>query len=363
MKNNNTIKIQQAIIGLDLGDKKHQICVTDNKNGDLIEEFPMPNTREHLEKLAIKYPGALIALEVGTHSTWVSRFLTAKGATVIVADARKLRAIYTNDRKSDLLDARMLAKLARIDPSLLHPVKHRSEQCQKDMLAIKMRDTLVRQRANIVLSIRGTLKSLGLRLPGASTPSFAKAARGALQEHLDILVAVGPSLRVVDELGASIRELDKKIRGTAEERYPVAGRLQRIGGVGPITSLSFALIVDDHRRFRNPREVGAFLGLVPRRDQSGDTDKQLPISKAGNGYLRRLLVQSAQYIMGPFGEDCDLRRYGLRLAARGGKAARKKAVIAVARKLAVLMLVMWQRGNDYEPLKNHPDEAGELEAA
>lgn len=363
MKNNNTTQIQQAIIGLDLGDKKHQACVTDNKNGNILEEFPIPNARKHLEKLITKYPGALIAIEVGTHSTWISRFLAGKGATVIVANARKLRAIYTNDRKSDLLDARMLAKLVRVDPSLLHPVKHKSEQCQKDMLGIKMRDNLVRQRVNIVLAIRGTLKSLGLRIPSASTPAFSKAARTFLQKHSDIIDSIEPSLRVLDELSASIRELDKRIEQTAQERYPVVDTLRQIRGVGPITSLCFALVVDDSQRFQDPRDVGAFLGLVPRRDQSGDTDKQLPISKTGNAYLRRLLVQSAQYIMGPFGEDCDLRRHGLRLAARGGKAAKKKAIIAVARKLAVLMLVLWQRGSDYETLKNHPAEVESSQAA
>lgn len=359
MKKNNTTKLQPAVIGLDLGDKKHQICVIDNKNGDIIEEFPMPNTRKHLEKLVDKYPKALIAIEVGTHSTWISRVLTAKGATVIVANARKLRAIYTNDRKSDLVDAQMLAKLVRVDSSLLHPIKHRSEQIQKDMLPIKMRDTLVRQRVHIVVSIRGSLKSLGLRLPSTSTPAFGKAARAALQGNPELLAFIDPSLRVLDEITASVRLLDKKIKETAEGRYPEALRFQQISGIGPITSLCFALVVEHPERFPDPRDVGAFLGLVPKRDQSGDSDKQLPISKAGDPYMRRLLVQSAQYIMGAFGGDCDLRRYGLRLAARGGKAAKKKALIAVARKLAVLMLVMWQRNSDYEPLKNHSLEVDE----
>ena len=136
-------------------------------------------------------------------------------------------------------------------------------------------------------------------------------------------------------------------------------RLRQIKGVGPITSLCLALVVGEPKRFQDPRDIGGFLGLVSKRDQSGDTDKQLPITKAGDVYMRCLLVQSAQYIMGPFGEDCDLRRHGLRLVARGGKAAKKKALIAVARKLAVLMLVMWQRGSDYEPLKNHPNEIKE----
>lgn len=363
MKNNNTIKTQQAIIGLDLGDKKHQVCVTD-KRGKILGEFSIPNTRKHLERLVEKYPKALIAMEVGTHSTWISRLLTDKGASVITANARKLRAIYTNDRKSDLLDARMLAKLVRIDPSLLHPVKHVSEQSQKDMLPIKMRDSLVRQRVNILVAIRGTVKSLGLRIPSSSTKAFTKAARAFLQKHPGILDCMEPNLRALDEITASIRDLDKRIEQMAQERYPVVDKFRQIGGIGPITSICFALVIESPERFScDPRSVGAYLGLVPRRDQSGDSDKQLPISKAGNTYLRSLLVQSAQYIMGAFGEDCDLRRYGLKLASRGGKAAKKKAVIAVARKLSVLMLVLWQRDSDYDRFRNVATQRQEAEAA
>lgn len=359
MKKNNTTQKQEAVIGIDLGDKKHQVCVTGKENGNILEEFPMPNTHKHLGQLADKYPGALIAIEVGTHSPWVGRLLTGRGARVVTANARKLRAIYTNERKSDLRDARMLAKIARVDPSLLHPVKHSSEQCQGDMLPIKMRANLVSQRVNIVLSVRGSVKPLGLRIPRSSTPAFPGVARAALRGHPGLLESLEPSLRALEGLSASIRELDNGIGEIARERHPAAGRLRQIGGVGPVTSLCFVLVVDEPGRFHDPRDVGAFLGLVPRRDQSGDTDKQLPVSKTGNAYLRRLLVQSAQYIMGPFGADCDLRRHGLRLAARGGAAAKKKAVVAVARKLAVLMLAMWQRGSDYQPLKNHPGEMDE----
>ncbi len=341
---------QKTVIGIDLGDIKHAICVTD-KHGSILKEFFVPNRHDCLEELADEYPKALIAMEVGTHSPWISRLFTAKGAEVIVANARKLRAIYTNERKCDRLDAQMLAKLVRVDPELLAPIRHGSEQSQQDLLSIKLRDTLVRQRVNIINSLRGSLKALGIRLASPSSSCFAKAARKTLREHPGILPSIEPCLGVLDGLSAQIREFDKAIREAGRTRYPQAEALQQIPGVGPITSLCFVLCIEEPGRFPEAREVGAYLGLVPRRDQSGNTDKQLPISKSGNRYLRCLLVQSAQYILGHFGPDCELRRHGLKLAARGGKAAKKKAVIAIARKLAVLMLTLWQRQSDYVPLR------------
>ncbi len=349
--NTHTEKQFGTIIGIDLGDSKHFVCVTD-KNGDITEEISLLNRSECFLPLTEKYPGALIAIECGTHSPWISRLLTSLGASVIVAHARKLRAIYTNDRKCDQYDARMLAKLARVDPELLHPIKHNSEESQRDFLSIKLRDSLVRQRVNLINTVRFTLKSLGLRIHSSSTPAFATTARKQLADDTITLTTIEPCLKVIDEINAQIKTLDKKIESTIEENHPAAKHLRQIPGVGPVTALSFVLAVEDPNRIEDPRDTGAYFGLVPRRDQSGETDKQLPISKGGNQIMRRLLVQCAQYIMGHFGPDCDLKRYGQKLAARGGKAAKKKAVIAVARKLSVLMLVMWKTNNDYDPLKN-----------
>ena len=351
MKNTTTEKQFGTFIGVDLGDKKHAICVTD-KDGNILREFPITNTQQSLERLAGEFPGARIAMEVGTHSPRVSRLLQSLGCDVTVANARKLRAIYDNDRKSDLLDARMLAKLLRVDPDLLHPIRHGSEQAQRDLLSIKLRDTLVRSRVNAIGSVRASLKSLGVRLPSPSTPAFAGQARGHLAEHPGLLASVDPMLQAIDGLSAQIKRYDKAIARAAADDHPETGRLQQIPGVGPLTALTFVLAVEDPSRFEDPRDAGAWLGLVPRRDQSGQSDKQPPITKAGNRYLRTLPVQCAQYLLGQWGPDCDLRRHGLKLAAKGGKAAKKKAVTAIARKLAVLMLVMWQRQSDYQPLKN-----------
>lgn len=355
MKNKHTAQQFGTYLGVDLGDRKHQVCVTD-KDGTILDEFSITNTRESLRELAADHPKARVAIEVGTHSPWISRFLATEGMRVTVANARKLRAIYQNDRKCDELDARMLAKLLRADPDLLSPIRHGSEQAQKDLLAIKLRDSLVRQRVHIIATIRGLIKSMGLRLPACSTACFHHKAGETLAAHPEHLPSIQPALDCLEHLTEQIRHYEKLISRACGEHHPEAVRLQQIPGVGPITAMAFVLTIEDPQRFKDPRDAGAYLGLVPRRDQSGGTDRQLPISKSGNSYLRKLLVQSAQYLLGHFGPDCALRRHGLKLAAKGGRAAKKKAVIAVARKLAVTMVALWQRGGDYEPFPKPPGQ-------
>lgn len=343
--------VRKATLGIDLGDRNHAVCAL-NAKGEIVAEFTIPNTRERLAKLVQRFPKARIAMEVGSHSPWISRLLTKLGCEVIVANSRKLRAIYQNERKSDELDAQMLAKLARVDASLLHPIIHGSEQAQRDLLQIKLRDNLVRQLVDVISAVRSTLKGLGIRLPSPKTTCFARRARTLLQsDEAEVLAMIEPSLQVIDMMTAKIRELDREIERLCQERYPQTQRLRQIRGIGPITALCFVLTIGDPQRFRHPRDVGAYLGLIPRRDQSGGIDKSLRISKCGNAYLRRLLVGSAQYLLGPFGEVCDLQIRGLRLAQRGGRGAKKKAVVATARKLAVVMMTIWKNETAYEPMK------------
>jgi transposase len=336
-------------IGLDLGDRRHAVCVLGG-DGKILRERTIANSRKMLERLSESYPGAVMVMEVGMHSPWTSRFLEARGHRVLVANPRKTRAIWKNDRKDDRKDARMLARLARAAESLLHPVVHGSEQHQNDLLQIKLRDNLVRQRVDVISAVRFTLKSLGIRLRSPNTNCFAKHARKRLgEEHPEVVALVEPSLKIIDAFTEQIRALDKAIEAMACDEYPETEFLTQITGIGTITSLTFILTIGDPTRFRRPRDVAAYLGLVPRRDQSGDSDPQLRITKAGDAYLRRLLVSAAQYILGPFGPDCVLRRKGLKLAERGGPQAKKKAVVAVARKLAVLMLVLWRDEQIYRP--------------
>lgn len=358
MKSRNNIIVRQfeTYLGVDLGDRKHHVCATD-KHGTVTKEFTITNDRAALRQLCEDHPAAAVALEVGTHSPWISRFLEANGMAVTVANARKLRAIYQNDRKCDRFDAQILAKLLRADPDLLSPVRHGSEQAQKDLVALKLRDTLVRQRTHIVASVRGVVKSMGLRIVSSSSEAFHHRAATFLTENPELRPAIEPALKSIETLTEQIRVYEKQIAQSARDHHPQAVKLQQIPSIGPITSMAFVLSIEDPHRFKDPRDVGAYLGLVPRRDQSGGSDKQLPISKAGNKYLRALLVQCAQYLLGHFGPDCALREQGLRLAAKGGRAAKKKAIIAIARKLAVTMIAMWQKGGDYQAYPDPPDQS------
>jgi transposase len=158
-------------------------------------------------------------------------------------------------------------------------------------------------------------------------------------------------VKTVADLSGQIRNYDKQIETMAEQRYPEVKILTQICGVGVLTALTYVLVLEDPHRFKKSRSVGAYLGLRPRLNQSGQSDRQLRITKAGDSLLRRLLVGSGQYILGPFGPDCDLRRWGLTLAARGGKNAKKRAVVAVARKLAVLLHRLWITGEAYEAFR------------
>jgi transposase len=269
----------------------------------------------------------------------------AAGLEVLVGNARKLRLIWQSRLKSDTRDAVMLARIARFDRELLCPIQHRGEQVQMDLEIIRARDLLVHGRTQMVNHVRSVVKSMGERLPPASTAAFGNKAK--LPEVLN--KALQPMLEMIRELTKTIHGYDLMIKDAAAKKYPETEQLTQVGGVGPLTALAYVLTLEEPERFAKSRMVGPYLGLVPRLDQSGQIDKQLRITKHGNGYLRRLLVGSAHYILGPFGPDCDLRTFGLKLMQRGGKNAKKRAVVAVARKLAVLLHALWRSGQPYEP--------------
>ena len=299
-----------------------------------------------LALLLTRYPAATVALEAGTHSPWISRYLTGLGATVIVANPRKLHAITRHERKCDRRDAVMLARLARADVALLHPLQHGSAQAQLDLLGLKLRDSLVRTRVNLINTVRFTLKSLGHAVANPSSEAFHKSILTAVPA--ECLPVVAPVLAVLTLITDQIKTLERDLVARSKRDYPVTQRLQQIAGVGPLTALCFVLKIGEPTRFGRSRDVGPYLGLCPGRDQSGGTDKQLRISKCGDGLLRRLLVSAAHYILGPFGPACALRAYGQHLMGTSVR-EKKRAVVAVARKLAVLLLSLWKHGTDYEP--------------
>ena len=344
--------MKSITIGMDLGDKNDLVCVLD-KDGHQMTSCTIDNTADSLRTFYSKYKGATVAIEAGTHSPWISRLLSSLGCNVLVGNPRKLRVIWDSTDKSDVRDAEMLARIARFDPDLLYPITHRGKQAQVDLELLQGRDVLVKNRSSLINHVRGSVKSLGGRLPSCSAESFHRKSGEHLPEELHDTIK--PILLIIEQITLQIKEFDQHVERISSERYPETALLRAIKGVGPLTALAFVLILEDPTRFDKSRQVGSFLGLTPRRDQSGDLDKQLRITKAGNPYLRRLLVSAAQYILGQFGEDCNLRRFGLRLAARGGKNAKRRAVVAVARKLAVLLHRLWQHGEIYDPLyKSQP---------
>jgi len=341
--------MKSITIGMDLGDKKHVVCILDAE-GTMIADTNVANDKESISGFFCKYKGATVAIEASTHSPWISRQLAMLGCNVLVGNPRKLRVIWDSNDKTDKRDAKMLAKIARFDPSLLYPVAHRGKQAQIDLEILQARDSLVKNRTSLINHIRGSVKALGERLSSCSTESFYKKTAESMPDSLKETLL--PIVEIIGQLTAQIKEYDRRIEIISKEKYPETELLRAIKGVGPLTALAFVLILEDPERFAKSRQVGSFIGLIPRRDQSGEVDKQLRITKAGNPFLRRLLVGAAQYILGPFGEDCDLRRFGLRLSARGGKNAKRRSVVAVARKLAVLLHRLWRQGEVYKPLYN-----------
>ena len=336
------------VIGMDLGDKKN-VAVVFNEEGDEVEVAVVTNTSPNMQKYFSKYPGAVVVIEAGTHSGWISRLLEKMGHEVCIGNPRKLRVIWDCDDKSDERDARILGLMYRLEPRLLHQIFHRGEQSQVDLEYIKSRNMLVEARTKLLVHTRCSVKGVGMRIPKCSSEAFATKA----PEHIPVSLqeALQPMLDQIAQLTQQIKWYDKKITWMCSDRYPETQHLLQVKGVGPITALAFVLSIEDKDRFEKSRSVGAYMGMTPKRDQSGDTDKQLRITKAGDTYMRQLLVGCAHYILGPFGEDSDLRRHGDRIASKGGKNAKKRAVVAVARKLSVLLHRLWVDESEYVPLR------------
>lgn len=332
-------------IGIDVGDRKSEICVLDPE-GRVHERRSMATHRGAAPEALRGYECARVVIEVGTHSPWLSRELSA-GFEVIVANPRRVRLIAQSGSKNDRCDAETLARLGRVDPNLLSPIQHRGERAQRDLALIRARDAVVGARTQLINTARGLAKSLGHRLPSCSAASFGKR----MMESMEELEYPGfrALVEMVTELTRQIRQMNSEIERVCTERYPETQRLRAVSGVGALTSLCYVLVIEDAERFRSSRSVGAYLGLRPRQRESGARRPQLRITKEGDALLRRLMVTSSQYILGPFGPASDLRRFGQRLSERGGKAAKKRAVVAVARKLAVLLHRLWVSDEAYDP--------------
>jgi len=336
-----------AVVGIDLGDKKSSYCALDASGGDLGEG--VVSTTDQGFRMAFEGKGKMrIAIECGTHSPWVSRLLQELGHDVIVVNPRRLRLIAESNRKNDKADARTLATIAQAAPGLLKRVHHRSERAQLDLATIKARDTAVQARSRMVAAMRGIVKSTGARLTVCSTGAFAKKALESCPATLRD--ALTPLLRIIEQLTAEIRKYDRVIERKINDEYPAAASILSIPGVGSLTALTFVLLLDnDPNRFSKSRDLGCYFGLQPKQQDSGKFVSQLGITKAGDQLMRSLAVQCSHFMLGRFGRDSALRQWGLSLCLRGGGNAKKRAVIAVARKLLILMHRLWKTQTAFVP--------------
>ena len=349
-------------IGMDVSDRKIQVCVMTKSgvNPKIVMETIIPTTKDGLQKfLSTQDKNAPVAFETGTHCRWMHETAEGMGFKVYVANPCRLRMITESKTKNDVNDARILARIALSDPGLLHPVKLRNAEHQKMLNLHEMRNLLVKQRTAAIVQMRSIAKSMGFRIPKTSTRCFHKIDTSLWpKEFRDI---AWPMLKNLEQLDITIKTYEKQIRELAETPTFKAkvDRLREIHYVGLFVATGFVAVTGgDMDRFEKSRDIGPWLGLSPKQDQSGDIDKQCHISKAGSPFLRRLLVESAQMILRDRAIETDLKVKGMRICARGAKIAKRKAITAVARSLAVLMVAMLKKMDaPYIPLS----EANEKE--
>ena len=353
-------KVRRVTIGMDVGDKISRYCILD-EDGQVVREASVGTTKKAMTQVFATMGRCRVAIEVGTHSPWLSRLLKSFGQEVIVANARQVKLISNSSRKNDRLDAQTLARLARVDPQLLRPIQHRSERAQGHLRVIRVRAALVEARTGLVNAARGLTKATGERLPSCDTDQMGVERMESLPAELQ--ESLRPLLEEVESLTEKIQASDQKIEQIARTEYPETDVLRQVSGVGPLIALTFVLTIEDQQRFQKSRDVGCYVGLRPKQSDSGESEPQLRITKEGDLYLRKMLVQGAHCIMGRRGPDTDLKRWGLKLCERGGKNAKKRALVAVARKLAILLHRLWVTGEVYEPLRNSQAKKPEKKVA
>lgn len=336
-------------MGIDLGEKYSEFCVF-NAEGEVEKRFRLRTHGGDWSAYFKTIPRSAVALEAGAQSRWAAELIESCGHKVYVSNVRKVPYLYQADDKDDPGDAFKLGELLYLKPRLLHPIQHRSREMQQDLTWIRAREALVESRTQLVNTVRGLSKTFGNRLVKCSVETFTRKRADELSDELRR--AVAPLLETLDVLTEQIDYYDQMLKHIAQTRYPKYRLLDQVAGVGVHTALAFMLTIGDPERFEKSRLVGSFLGMRPRRQDSGEQQPQLGITKTGDPFLRKTLVNCAQHILGAHGKDSDLRRFGLRICEHGGKNAKKRAVIAVARKLAVLLHRLWVSGEVYEPLRN-----------
>ena len=342
--------VGRKIAGVDLGDRDSWVCIVDDASGEVLERATIPTNVDGFRAYFARREPMLVALETGTHSPWASRAVAEAGHEVIVANARQLPLIFGAKHKSDARDPEKLARVARLDVRLLSPVQHRAREQQRDLSVIRSRHALVRSRTLLINAARGMVKAFGGRLPKCTADAFTKVAWPFVPSELSL--SLHPIFESITTVTRQIRALEDEIERLATDAYPQTQLLTQVPGVGNLSALAFVLTLGDPQRFSDSRMVGAYLGLAPGRRQSGDRDQPMSITKAGDQFMRVLLVQCANFILRRAAPDSDLKRHGQKLGKSGSKIAKRIAKVAVARKLAVLLHALLTSGEVYEPLRN-----------
>ena len=333
-------------IGMDLGNKRHTVCALDQA-GKVMWRREVANTPEALKPFFEGNAGATVAMETGLCCRWISALAKTCGCNVLVGNARKLAAIWKNKQKNDENDALMIAELARASRRLFHPVELRDDERHEMVQLIELREVAVSQRTQAVNSVRGLCKAHGVFIPKCDASCFHKVAADAIPDGM--AWKFKPMLRHLKEVAATIKRYDAMLEEYAQKHFKEEVELLRtVPGVGPITSCAFVALIADPGRFGSARDAGAYFGLTPGQDKSGDKDAPKHITKTGSALMRHLLVTAANHILRASSPDTALKRHGERICARGGKVARRKAKTAVARKLAVVMLAMLKSGKAYD---------------
>lgn len=336
--------IPATTIGFDISDKTLSYCEL-NALGEVVEEGELKLTRPVLRKyLSVQAKGARIAMETGLQTAWIREEVEAAGHVAVVGNAREMKAVTGRAHRNDERDAEQIARLARVDPKLMNPVELRRTAEQADLFVIRARAVLVEARTMLTNFARAITKAMGHRLPSGASHCFSARVREAVPPVLE--PALTPLLTVLETMSAQIEAYDEQIEQLAEKRYPQTSWLKQVPGIGTLTALTYVLTVGDPARFAHSRDAGAFLGLVPRRRQSGEQDPHLGITKCGDRYLRKLMTQCAHVVMGRYGKDCSLRRWAL-AHAKASRSAKKRTVVAVARKLTVLLHRLWSKQEVY----------------
>jgi transposase len=338
----------ECCIGLDLGDRTTAYCSL-GAQGQFLAQGAIETTHEGVERLLSSLPPTRVVMEATRNTHWVRKVVKSFGHEVIVANPRRLDLITKSLRKTDRNDAQLLARLGQTGLELLAPVHERSDRSMQVRALLRARALLVRTRTRIVNQVRGSVRIFGSSAPTCDPCNFHIKARAAIPPILQS--ALLPLLDMLKELKRAIAVYDREILDACKT-CPQTTLFQGIHGVGPLVALTFVMCIEDPRRFRDSRSVGAYLGLVPGSRQSGAKDPKLRITKQGEGELRSLLVTAATHVLRRSAPDCELKRYGRRIAASGTPRDKGRARVAVARKLACLMHRLWRTGEVYLPLRD-----------